>query len=277
MELKMTQSLFKSLADYKMKLNCGLQVKAQYVDGVEFPPTAAQLLGQWFEWKATGQFPRNGKEPIPPRLKPKKLTKKEIESGLKQEDVMGEFPKAYRDIEPQIKAVKDMLDYYDYEIISTGKRLSCDKLNLQGDIDLEVKKRGEDKIRFIDIKSSGLLEDKWSDYGWADEALEYKDRLMVQAVHYKILGNINYGYYPDFYFWVFSTKNAMERKNIKVEVDTDRYNQHLSYLRKAQEYFNEQETNGWIARPTPKRCGKCPLKENCSAFVTIPKEQIVYY
>jgi len=52
MELKMTQSLFKSLADYKMKLNCGLQVKAQYVDGVEFPPTAAQLLGQWFEWKA---------------------------------------------------------------------------------------------------------------------------------------------------------------------------------------------------------------------------------
>lgn len=273
----MTQSLFKSLADYKVKAECGLKVKASYVDGIEFEPTASMYIGQWFEYEATGQLPRNKEVPLPPRLKPKKLTKKELESGMKQEDVLGELPKAYRQMKEQIQAFKDMLELYNIEIVETGKRLICDKLKIQGDIDIVARYKGEDKIFFIDIKSSGLLEDKWSDYGWHNDSLEYKDRLMVQAVHYKILGQAKYGYYPDFHFWVFSTKNTLERKNIKVIVDEDRYSQHLLYINKAKEYFKEQQENGWIARPTPKRCGNCIIKDSCPEFVTLPKEQIVYY
>lgn len=276
-KLKMTQSLFKELADYKMDKGCGLQVKAKYVDGVNFPPSESQLLGQWFEYQATGQLPRDGKEPIPPRLKPKKLTKKELESGLKQEDVLGELPKAYRDMSVQVEAFKTMLEYYKVEILETGTRLTSDTLNIQGDIDIIARRKGDDKVFFVDVKSTGLIDNKWDDYGWADEALEYKDRLLVQAVHYKILGFEKYGYYPDFYFWVFSTKNTQARKIFKIEVDTDRYEQHLQYVRKAQEYFDEQQINGWIARPTPARCDKCPLKDTCDSFRTVPTTKIIYY
>ena len=92
----MSQSLYKELADYKMKLSCGLQIKAKYFDGIEFPSTDPQHLGNWFEYQATGQLPRNGEIPLPKRLKPKTLTKKQIESGMKQEDVLGELAKPYR-------------------------------------------------------------------------------------------------------------------------------------------------------------------------------------
>jgi len=276
-KLMMTQSLYKELADYKMNIGCGLQIRAKYVDGVEFPTSDSQLLGQWFEYQATGQLARGGVEPIAPRLKPKKLTQKEIASGLNQEDVVGELPKAYREIKVQIEAFKEMLEYYNIEIVETGKRIVDNNLNIQGDIDIVGRIKGEEKLIFIDVKSSGLLEDKWSDYGWADESIEYKDRLLVQSVHYKVLGKSEYGYYPDFYFWVFSTKNNMDRKVFKIEVDNDRFVQHLQYIRKAQEFFNENEANGWEARPNPKRCSSCPLASTCNSFSAIPLEKVVYY
>lgn len=272
-----SQSLIKQLFEYKSGNLCGLQFEAQYVDGVEFPSSDAQRLGQWFEYKCTGQKTKFGHIPQPDRLKPKKLTKKELESGLKQEDVVGELSKKYRDALEHVKAFKHMIEENEYEIVSTGTTLKDEVLGIQGDVDVIVKKKGEDKLRFIDMKFSGLMDNKWDDLGWADEALEYKDKIMIQAVHYKMLGKANYGYYPEFYFWVFSSTNTTDRKNIRVEVGEHRYQEHRMIIKQARDEFNKNVLKGWKPKPTPKACGSCILAEKCEYKVDLPIEQVVYY
>ena len=100
---------------------------------------------------------------------------------------------------------------------------------------------------------------------------------MIQAVHYKLLGLSNYGYIPDFYFWVFSSVNTTDCKNIRVEVNEDRFNEHKHIISEARNKFNEYSQNGWTPRPKPKRCKECPFWDTCSYKSEIPKEQVVYY
>lgn len=64
---KISQSFLKDFSDYKSDFEtvCGLQIKAKFFDGVEFPSSEAMDLGNYFEYKATGCLPRNGKVPEP--------------------------------------------------------------------------------------------------------------------------------------------------------------------------------------------------------------------
>ena len=183
-----TQSFIKELFDYKMGDTCGLQFEARYVNNIEFPSSAAMNLGSWFEYMCTGQTTKFGHIPQPVRLKPKKLTKKEIESGLNQEDQKGDLSKKYSDALIQVDRFNRMIQENEIEIVDTGVRLVDNDLGIQGDIDILARKKGSDKFILIDTKFSGLLDNKWDDLGWADESLEYKDKLMIQAVHYKLLG-----------------------------------------------------------------------------------------
>lgn len=272
-----SQSLIKELFEYKMKNGCGIQFEAKYLNNMEFPSSDAMRLGQFFEWACTGQRTKFGHIPVPDRLKPKKLTKKELDAGKKQEDVVGELGKKYRDALVHVESFKQMIIDNEYEIIDTGVKLEDKKLGIKGDVDIVVKKKGEDDVRFIDTKFSGLLDNKWDDLGWADESLEYKDKIMIQAVHYKILGKAKYGYYPDFYFWVFSSTNTTDIKNIRVEVNPDRFLEHETIIKNARAEFDKSKAKGWIPRPSPKLCGACPLAEKCAHKVELPIEQIVYY
>lgn len=272
-----TQSLIKELFAYKMTDGCGLQFEAKYINNMEFPSSDAMRLGQWFEYKCTGALTKFGHVPAAVRLKPKKLTKKEIDAGKKQEDVIGDLSKKYKDALVHVASFKQMLDENDYEIVDKGVKLEDKALGIKGDIDIVVRKKGEDKLRFIDTKFSGLLDNKWDDLGWADESLEYKDKIMIQAVHYKTLGKAIYGYEPEFYFWVFSSTNTTDIKNIKVVVNEDRFEEHKVIINNARSEFERARSKGWIPRPTPKRCGTCPLADTCAHSVKLPQEQIVYY
>jgi hypothetical protein len=281
-----TQSLIKELFEYKSGRACGLQFEAKYVHGLEFPSSDAMKLGQWFEYKCTGQKTKFGHIPEPVRLKAKKATKKQIEDDtIKKIDiegvphVQGELSKKYTDALEHVKVFKQMIEEYGYEIVETGERLIDKELGIQGDVDITVRKKGEKdgRVMFIDTKFSGLLDNKWDDLGWADESLEYKDKIMIQAVHYKLLGFQKYGYEPDFFFWVFSSTNTTDRKNIKVVVDEDKFFEHQNIIKQARQEFENQKAKGWIARPKPKRCGECLLKSKCPYFIELPQEQVVYY
>ena len=272
-----TQSLIKELFEYKMKNGCGIQFEAKYLHGMEFPSSDAMRLGQWFEYMCTGQTTKFGHVPVAVRLKPRKITKKEEKEGVKQEDILGDYSKKYKDALVHVESFKQMIEDNEYEIIDTGAKLEDKILGIKGDIDIVVKKKGEERVRFIDTKFSGLLDNKWDDLGWADESLEYKDKIMIQAVHYQILGYAKYGYYPDFYFWVFSSTNTTDIKNIKVEVNPDRFSEHKTIIKNARAEFDKHKAKGWIPRPTPKLCGACPLSEKCAHSVSLPVEQVVYY
>ena len=272
-----SQSFIKSIFKYKSNKMCGLQFKAQFVDGIEFPAGDVQRLGQWFEYVATGQKTKFGHIPEPDRLKPKKLTKAQISLGLKQEDVVGNLSKKYKDILVQVDMFHKMIAYYDYEIIETGKTIINEDIGISGDVDLVVRKKGEKKVIFIDLKTSGLIDNKWDEMGWGDDGLEFKDNLMIQPVQYKILGLTEYGYEPDFYFWVFSNTNTIDRKNIKVLVAQEKLEEHIEIISKARFLFEENQKNGWEARPTVNDCAKCAIKKECKHFIEIPLEQVVNY
>jgi len=272
-----SQSFIKQLFEYKQGNKCGYQFYAQYNEGIEFPASDAMRLGQWFEYMCTGQVTKFGHIPVPDRNNPKKLSKKELDSGMKQEDMVGELSKKYKDALVHVEAFKQMIEANDYEIISTGEKLLDKKLGISGDVDIVVRKKGEDRVRFIDTKFSGLLDNKWDDLGWADESLSYKDKIMIQAVHYKILGYAKYGYYPEFYFWVFSSSNTTDRKNIRVNVNPDRYAEHLQIIGNARKEYEKFDKAGWIPRPVPKECGKCILNKACKHYVELPLEQVVDY
>lgn len=283
-----TQSLIKQLYEYKQGKVCGLQFKAQYVDGVEFPASDAMALGQWFEYKCSGQKTKFGHIPKPVRLQPKKATQKYIKehgtSGLIQKGddyyMEGDLSKKYKDALVHVEAFQRMLDAYDFEIVATGVTIEDKELGIKGDIDLVVRKLGsgkDGKLSFIDLKYSGLIDNKWEDLGWADESLPYKDKIMIQCVHYKLLGIKKLGYEPDFYFWVFSSTNTTDRKNIRVVVDEDRFFEHQTIVQQARNEFEKQKSIGFKALPNPKRCGDCILKADCEHYVEIPQEQVVYY
>tara|TARA_R110002126_G_scaffold197836_2_gene345548 strand:- start:1761 stop:2603 length:843 start_codon:yes stop_codon:yes gene_type:complete len=274
-----TQSFIKSLFKYKEGKACGLQFEAQFINNIEFPSSDAMNLGSWFEYMCTGQTTKFGHIPEPTRLKAKKLTKAEIESGMKQEDQIGELSKKYKDALCHVEAFKQMIEACDYEIVATGERIVDKELGIQGDVDITVRKRGDKdgRVIFIDTKFSGLLDNKWDERGWADESLEYKHDIMIQAVHYKLLGFQKYGYEPDFFFWVFSSTNTTDRKNIRVNVDSEYFGKHQASIVQARQAFEAYKAKGWIARPKPKRCGNCPLRDKCPHFISLPVEQTVFY
>ena len=168
-----------------------------------------------------------------------------------------------------------MLVTYGMRVISTGKRLK--HKGLQGDFDIEVEYIATGKRAIVDIKSSGLINDKWNEYGWSMDGLEYKDRLMIQVVQYKLLGIEEYGYEPDFYFFIFSNTNTIERKAFQVVVDEDRFTEHLETIKKVKRVASYHEKNGWTPRPDVKRCHDCPLKKDCKHFIDIPIIETVYY
>jgi len=252
-----TQSFLKEVYDYKNKQSCGLQLKAKYYDNIYFPPSDVQLLGQWFEYKATGQLARNNTSPVPVRLKSGKLSKK------------------FDDILAHIEPFKKMLEEYGFKILETGRRYI--QKGMQGDVDLVLENTANKKIVFGDIKTTGLINDKWSDFGWDLEWLNTKDRLMIQVVQYKMLGLFEYGYEPDFYFFIFSNTNKVDRKAIKINLDEGRLEEHLRMVENVLKVKTYAEQHGWEAHPEVARCFKCSLKDTCASFTEIPKiEEITY-
>lgn len=249
-EIKISQSLIKAYNDYLNGKICGLLFEKQYIlKEIESEPTDSMRLGHYFEFKATGALPRNGIEPIPERTQ------------------KGELTAAYKVAEKQAANFKKYCKALGIEIISYGKRIEKD--NSEGLIDIEASIKGERVI--IDLKFSGLMDDKWNELGWNLEALPYKEKIMIQAVHYSYLTEI------PFYFWVFSSKNEDENKLIKVNIDPDVLKVHPSKIEDIRGLLEIDLDLGFKAYPELLRCKYCPLFSSCRSKTEIPTIEEVYY
>ena len=188
---KISQSFLKNYNDYKGKKLCGLKFKAQHFDNLEFPTTLPMDLGNYFEYVATGCLPRNGVKPEP----------KKSYVGTKREAMSTPYVRANESAE----LFKKIKEAYKIEIVDVGLKLESNNKN--GILDIWAKMDGRPCI--IDLKYSGLIDDKWAETGWDVESLHYKERLLVQAIQYKMLVKENYGLNYDefdFLFMVFSSK-----------------------------------------------------------------------
>ena len=247
--MKISQSLMKSLYAYSQEKKCGKQIYAQYFDNVKFPSSAAMDLGNYLEYICTGSLARDGSTPIA------ETTKK------------GEPTSKYKIVNEQKNNYNRIIKQYGFKVLSIDHHFKSDKYS--GIADIIAEKDGQKVI--IDVKSTGLIEDKWSDFGWHDDFVYKNDNLMIQAKHYKMLALEEWDIFNiPFYFFVFSTTNSTDCKVFKIDCSYETLEQHKINSLGAIEMLEKTLEVGFKSYPNYKECSKCPIKDTCEDFTEIP-------
>lgn len=236
--------------------SCGLLFKAQYIDdAVKSEPSDAMLEGIYFEYLCTGAKGRDGVLPIPERTS------------------KGELTAPYKRVEEASKFFKQIIEHYKIDIISVGTVISTD--DCTGITDIIARWNGKKCI--IDLKYSGLIDDKWSDLGWNEESLSMKDSLMIQGVHYKMILKEMEGEELPFYYFIFNSKDPSDMKIIEEKVDEERFAVHKQMVQRVKSSIENELKSGFTPIPNYKLCKKCPLKETCEYREKFPTPKEVYY
>jgi hypothetical protein len=248
--MKISQSLIKAYSDYTSQKLCGDVFKRKYIDkDLIEDPTDAMKKGMYFEYLCTGQLPKNGVVPQP------ELTAK------------GELTAEYKRVKTQAENFHKYLLKMKIQIIDTGKHF--EKNGLEGTTDIIALWNKEEIV--IDLKLSGLLYDKWADFGWAIDSLQYKEKLMIQAVQYEYLTGL------PFYFFVFSSTNEDDCELIRVEIDKEVFTRHLLQIDKIKSMIELDLNFGFNNYPELVRCKKCPLFSECTNKTEVPLIKTVHY
>jgi hypothetical protein len=282
--MRITQSFYKAFKEYIEGNKCGNIIRHCWVDGKLLHPSKAMKLGQYFEYCLTGALPKEGKVPVPEYMK----------SG---KDMMEPYRKAYNDA----KYVKRFFTEGDtmfigFKIVSVGdklvKKMPVSEWEGTVDIiaeavrDIQIVTKDGKKIKIkkgervvIDVKYSGLLEDKWSPMGWSMETDIQKEHHKIQAIQYHLISDLKF-----FYLVVDSSHKEKDEegnpinpdiKFMYIPVDADMVEMHLNegdYLLKK---FNFEKSIGFAARPSLSSCNKCPLKDECKDRTFTPNIEVV--
>ena len=260
---KISQSLIKSYVDYLNDKECGLLFKAKYIDkdpDSNGEPTDAMKQGIYFEYLCTGALPKSGEIPEP------EMSYK----GKANEKLSAPYERIHRAVEN----FKKIIEHYKITILEVGMHLSHDNIN--GVIDIYADWNGEKC--FIDLKYSGLIDDKWSETGWDLDTLHTKDSLMIQGVHYKLLAEkcLNIPDIP-FYYFVFSSQDPDNIKIILQEVDESKKQSHVVAIHNVLGKIKNDMELGFRALPSLKRCNDCPIAFKCTSKVDYPTIDTIYY
>lgn len=236
--------------------NCGLYFKAKYIDKIDLEeePSAAMKEGIYFEYLCTGSLPRNGKVP-----EPEKTTK-------------GVLTTAYQRIVEAAALFKKIISHYKIKILDVGYVISTDTMT--GIIDIWADWNGK---CIIDLKYSGLIDDKWNELGWDTDSLPQKDSLMIQGVQYKILVKEVHGIDVPFYYFIFNSKDSTDMKILEEVVDPDKFDWHKQGVRNAQIEIEKCLEDGFKAFPDYRYCKDCPLFSTCDQRHEFPQITKVYY
>lgn len=255
-KIKLSQSLIKTLFDYKIGNECGKRIEAQYLEGKQLESSDVMELGNYFEFICTGSVARDGHTPV-------------LQTTSK-----GEPTAPYKRALAQKENFDRVMDHYGFKLIGIDHHFNHDECS--GIADIIAERNGEKCI--IDLKFSGLLNNKWEETGWADESIETKDKLMIQAVHYKMLAEEEWGIFNiPFYFMVFSNSNEVEHKIFQVECDEESIYQHRQNVAFAKGYLDKLLVQGFEPRPSLMKCNKCALSDTCEHSTKVPLIQTVYY
>lgn len=254
--MKISQSLIKEFAKYKLGQECGLVVKAKFVDKKWSPPSEAQKLGIYFEYKATGALPKSGETPVP------------------YYNSKGKLSTDYENAEASAYLFRTLIKVNNIKILEKGWYMDDGLSN--GVADLLVEWNGRKAI--IDLKYSGLVDDKWNDLGWHEDFLGEKDKILIQGVHYTKLAETILEEPVDFYFWVFNTKDPRDVRIFKQVNNPERYIKHESIIFNVKEEMNKLVSDdSWVALPSLQRCNNCYLANDCPKQAILPTIKTIYY
>jgi hypothetical protein len=123
-----------------------------------------------------------------------------------------------------------------------------------------------------DLKTSGLLYNKWEDYGWDLDRLSEKHKLILQPIHYKYLRMLERpdDGEPPFFFFLFSNTNEIDHRIIHFNIDAEaEIASHRILIAKTVKELGYHYRKGFEPLPEVARCAKCPLKTTCKHFTKV--------
>jgi hypothetical protein len=211
------------------------------------------------------------------------LAKGESEAPIPETTKSGELTADFKTAKKQAEYFHSLLPKYGIKLLDAGNKIIADDTWI-GTLDIEAKwdaifenenlnfdTNNKDHIVIIDLKYSGLLNDKGNEFGWHDETLGRKQGTMLQAKHYKFLYWKKYGFNPPFFFFVFDSKQVGKAKIINVEIDTYELELHEEFLQKAKRYFETNLESGFQPKPSYDLCISCKYQHLCSFKIDKPK------
>ena len=256
----------KELNDYRLGKACGRVFVEKYINKRFdlFPPSESMAAGNYFEYLCIGANTKTGEVPQPKYLKDGKT-----------------LNEAYKRILSQADNFKNFIAYYGIEIVSVQEKWIVD--GLEGTVDFigkatrDIKdkngniliEKGEEFI--ADLKLSGLISDKWNDFGWHEDKLSEKERLILQPIHYKFLSKLKYGREYKFMFIIFSPANDYEYKSLIFDVSEEDLELHKTFIATTAAWLKHYLKKGFKEVPEYMRCMDCPLKTSCKSFMAIPE------
>jgi hypothetical protein len=265
-KIYINQSLVKDLIKYQNDELCGLVFHNKWILQQFGGGSKANDLGHYFEYLCTGA-----------------LAKGESEAPIPEITKSGELTADFKTAKQQAEYFHSLLPKYGIKLLDAGNKIIADDTWI-GTLDIEAKwdaifenenlnfdTNNKDHIVIIDLKYSGLLNDKWNEFGWHDETLGRKQCTMLQAKHYKFLYWKKYGFNPPFFFFVFDSKQVGKAKIINVEIDTYELELHEEFLQKAKRYFEMNLESGFQPKPSYDLCISCKYQHLCSFKIDKPK------
>jgi len=265
-KIYINQSLVKDLIKYQNDELCGLVFHNKWILQQFGGGSKANDLGHYFEWLCTGA-----------------LAKGESEAPIPETTKSGELTADFKTAKKQAEYFHSLLPKYGIKLLDAGNKIIADDTWI-GTLDIEAKwdaifenenlnfdTNNKNHIVIIDLKFSGLLNDKWNEFGWHDETLSRKQGTMLQAKHYKFLYWKKYGFNPPFFFFVFDSKQVGKAKIINVEIDTYELELHEEFLQKAKRYFEMNLESGFQPKPSYDLCISCKYQHLCSFKIDKPK------
>lgn len=272
----LSQSLLKDYQEYwnHKTLSCGYYIFKRHFQRLPVEQSYVQRLGDYFEYLCTG-YTRPDSQPPQPEY---------VFKGTPREKMAADYERATQSAE----AFKNMIKKYGIEILKTGEHLrhESDFGTLSGILDIRAIWEGKEVI--IDLKYSGLIDDKFSPYGWAIESLVDRPSLTIQALHYKyMIRQIEAKENIDFYYFVFSTKDSQKSKIIRINAEESALYRHELDVKKIARFVEHHYENAdkyasdieidyssnvteLVARPSLSKCLDCPYFATCDKRAEVP-------
>lgn len=261
-----SQSMIKDVRRYVNKTLCGYVLKSKYITGdypVNGDDTKEKKIGRYFEYILTGATGRGGEVPKAEFTKAALTAyrKDPLRNRLDTKGMTKPYQLAHKNAERVKKYFKEMK----IRVIEVSIHLR--KGGMEGTLDVIALYKGKRVV--IDVKYSGLLEDKYNEMGWmwTPEQAKFHG---TQALQYHILTSL------PFYYLVVSSSNEFGIKFLDVQVDDFSVEQHMVEIEDTRKKMGFYMDFGFNPLPELVRCSKCPLKEQCDAKQTAPEPKKVY-
>ena len=258
---RISPSLIKDYWKYRNKQMCGLLFEAKWVDRI-IPTTPYEelsdliLYGYRFEFQVTGAIPNRHDE------EPPMLTTASGKPSAKQAH-----------LDAQAERCKRALEYYNFAIPGeTSFLMEYDPggtYTMKCYQDIKTIRKGEQC--FIDLKSTGMLDNKWEDTGWGMEKLQYKTQLMIQPA-FAILSarEVLHIEHIPYYFYVASNTNPDDARFIQIRFDERTLLEYFDMIEDVGTSVFVEQDLGFTPIPDYKRCKDCPLREKCEHRIDVP-------